>query len=538
LVVYVQGKLSSSNAIIRSAFSRIEDSNRRLSEAEKRLSTAFQNVAVGIVICDSEGKISLFNLKSSEIFGFKEYEALGANISMFLDVKFDEIKELYDQIHDKSDIERASDSSLEYVGTRKDGTNVPVNVGVEEVNLGVENQYIVSIVDLTEQKKLAAQLRQSQKMEAIGQLVGGIAHDFNNLLGIIKGNLDLMKRQIPVENKLGERLSRALTATDRGAALTARLLSFSRQKADTIEAVDVHEIIHDLADLLQKSITNRVEIRLTSNESDCWAFADRGELEDAITNICLNARDAMPDGGEIAISTRILFITEYQSLDLKDLKAGRYVEISISDNGCGIPPEIIDKIFDPFFSTKEPGKGTGLGLSMVYGFAKRSGGAIKCTSQKGDGTTFRIYLPSAAGAAKSGVTNARQVPLGEFRGGQGTVLVVDDEEDILEIAKESLIEAGYDVLTAGNGVDALEVLDQRSSEVSIVLSDVIMPGGISGHELSERITQAYPHIKVCLASGYAGNPDSGVIGNDRIPLLKKPYSNVELTDFIFGVLDD
>ena len=514
-----------------------ENLQQNLKDAEARLQSAFQNVTVGIVVADARGKIILCNAKILEFFGYSEDELVGRNVSVLANGRDAERHDQYLEAFASTGVAKIIGSGREVVGRHKDGREFPVSLGIAEMSLDGEVQYIASLVDLTEQKALSQQLRQSQKMEAIGQLVGGIAHDFNNLLGIIMGNLDLMQRQVDPESRLSRQLEKALGATERAANLTARLLGFSRQTPTSREPVDVQETIANLIELLQKSVTEQVKITLAPTSCSCFASADKGDLEDAVTNLCINARDAMPGGGSIYIETRRVAISEQDHHLFKDLVTGDYVEISVTDDGQGIPVEIIDHIFDPFFSTKEKGKGTGLGLSMVYGFAKRSGGAVSCYSEEGIGTTFKIYLPCVEAAAIMPAGPSDRAMLEEPVRGEGAILVVDDEPDIQDIAENILTGAGYTVLRANTGKEAMDVLAERAPEISLVVSDVIMPGGVSGHDLADKVAQSYPSIKVCLASGFTGSLPSHQVGNEAVPLLKKPYSNVELTKFVAMVLN-
>lgn len=514
-----------------------ENLQQNLKDAEARLQSAFQNVTVGIVVADARGKIILCNAKILEFFGYSEDELVGRNVSVLANGRDAERHDQYLEAFASTGVAKIIGSGREVVGRHKDGREFPVSLGIAEMSLDGEVQYIASLVDLTEQKALSQQLRQSQKMEAIGQLVGGIAHDFNNLLGIIMGNLDLMQRQVDPESRLSRQLEKALGATERAANLTARLLGFSRQTPTSREPVDVQETIANLIELLQKSVTEQVKITLAPTSCSCFASADKGDLEDAVTNLCINARDAMPGGGSIYIETRRVAISEQDHHLFKDLVTGDYVEISVTDDGQGIPVEIIDHIFDPFFSTKEKGKGTGLGLSMVYGFAKRSGGAVSCYSEEGIGTTFKIYLPCVEAAAIMPAGPSDRAMLEEPVRGEGAILVVDDEPDIQDIAENILTGAGYTVLRANTGKEAMDVLAERAPEISLVVSDVIMPGGVSGHDLADKVAQSYPSIKVCLASGFTGSLSSHQVGNEAVPLLKKPYSNVELTKFVAMVLN-
>ena len=392
------------------------------------------------------------------------------------------------------------------------------------------------VVELQAEHELAEQaLRRFQKMEAIGQLTGGIAHDFNNILGIILGNLELLELDLPDDEKIKKRISNITKSAERAAALTNQLLGFARHRITQTEEVDVKHVIHAMESLIARSVTPQVEVEYHMPD-DLWlAEIDQGDFADALLNLLLNARDAMNGSG------RLIIRAVNKTLDSKYCEAnpgaipGDYIELSIRDNGEGMAPDQLEHIFEPFFTTKELGKGTGLGLAMVFGFIRRSKGYIKVSSEKGIGTTFWLYLPRGEKVTQTEEEKVEQKQA--IPHGQETILVVDDEEGLRELAEESLKDLGYRVVGASNGEQALEAL-KKEPQIDLLFSDVVMPG-MNGYELAERVVASSPQLKVLLTSGYTekaiGNTGNGRFDNN---LLSKPYTNTELAQRVRAVLGE
>jgi signal transduction histidine kinase len=378
-------------------------------------------------------------------------------------------------------------------------------------------------------------LRRSQKMEAIGQLTGGIAHDFNNILGAILGNIELLELQTVADEKTKKRFDTIKHSIQRAVDLTKQLLGFSRTEVTGAKVTNINEVIMNMQNLIIRSLTPQVEVKHQLSE-DLWLTEiNPGDFEDAMLNLALNARDAMPDGGKLSIETCNRSLdASYCALN-PGIVPGDYVELAVSDNGLGISLEDQERIFEPFFTTKPPGKGTGLGLAMVFGFVKRSGGNIKIYSEPGIGSTFRLYLPRAKGTEQpldSGSAQATNMPRGKE-----TILVVDDEISLLQMVEETLRAQGYTVLTATNGKQALEIL-AAEPVIDMLFSDVVMPGGINGYELAEQAVASRPQLKVLLTSGYT---EMAVARNGQArfnaTLLNKPYTLMNLTQRVRQMLD-
>jgi CheY-like chemotaxis protein len=386
---------------------------------------------------------------------------------------------------------------------------------------------------VTAQRDAESRLHQVQKMDAVGQLTGGIAHDFNNLLTVIIGALDLDAERIPVE--LRPSLKQALRAAERGAALTHRLLAFSRQQTLMAQKVDFNRLIQGMDELLRRALGEHVDVELKL-APDLWpALADGGQVENSLLNLAINARDAMPEGGKLAIETANVHLDEDYAGSNSEVTPGDYVMMAVTDTGTGMAPEVLVHAFEPFFTTKEVGKGTGLGLSMIYGFAKQSGGHLKIYSEIGHGTTVRLYLPRLANVGETaGVVPVAAAP---GKGGGETILVVEDNPDVRRLVLRQLSDLGYAVIEAANGPQAMKILNDGVA-IDLLFTDVVMPGGMTGRQLAEAAKASRPGLKTLFTSGYTedsvlrlGKLDPGV------RLLSKPYRKHELATRIREALD-
>jgi signal transduction histidine kinase len=376
------------------------------------------------------------------------------------------------------------------------------------------------------------QLRQAQKMEAIGQLTGGVAHDFNNLLGVIIGNLDLLRSLRPDDGELGELTDDALNAALGGAELTRRLLAFARRQPLQPQRVDLTALVGGTVKLLRRVLGDNIEVSLELAKDTGPVMADPAQLEAALTNLATNARDAMPAGGKLMIATAKTHLDAAYAALRPDVEAGDYAMVEVTDTGEGMAPEVIERIFEPFYTTKGRDRGTGLGLSMVFGFLKQSGGHVAVYSEVGVGTTFRLYLPSLTGAAASA---APAQPMGPIQGRGETVLVVEDNDALRRIALRELRALGYQVSEAASGVAALARLE--SEPVDLLFSDVVMPGGIDGVELARAAMARWPGLHVVLTSGFPQTKLEDVFQPTGFRLLTKPYRRADLARVLRELLD-
>jgi PAS domain S-box-containing protein len=378
--------------------------------------------------------------------------------------------------------------------------------------------------DITDLRKAEEALRQSQKMEAVGQLTGGLAHDFNNLLAGISGCLELMEARIQQGrvHDLERYLSAAQGASKRAAALTHRLLAFSRRQTLAPEPTNVDRLVSGMQELIQRTVGPAFVIEVVGASGLWAALVDQSQLENALLNLCINARDAMPDGGRITIETANKWLDE-QAARKQGIPAGQYLSLCVSDTGVGMPPEIITRVFEPFFTTKPIGEGTGLGLSMVYGFAQQSGGQVRIHSQVGQGTTVCIYLPRHYGEVMQQTACETIEALPTLNQGE-TVLVVDDEPTVRMLITDILDDLGYLAIEAGDSAAGLKIL-QSDVRIDLLVTDIGLPGGMNGRQLAAVGRVKHPDLKVLFITGYAEN---AVLSHDQLPpgmtLLTKPFA--------------
>jgi nitrogen-specific signal transduction histidine kinase/CheY-like chemotaxis protein len=388
---------------------------------------------------------------------------------------------------------------------------------------------------VTEKIALQGQLLQAQKMEAVGQLTGGVAHDFNNLLSIILGNLEFLEERVRYDEPLRKFATIAQHAANRGADLTRRLLAFSRRQVLEPVNVDMNAAVSGLAGMITRTLGEHIEVQTVLALGLWETRIDPAQLESTLLNLCVNARDAMPDGGKLTIETANFVLDSGYAMQFPDVKSGDYVLLTVSDRGTGMSREIVERAFEPFFTTKERDKGTGLGLSMVYGFVKQSGGHITISSELGRGTSVKLYFPRADSAS------TRREPAAAVMSepkGTETILVVEDEPDVRRTVVGMLRGLGYRVLVAENGPTALKILENAAIDVDLLFTDLIMSGGMNGLELAEKVQVLRPGLHVLYTSGYA---DGAVRGKENIlrdkQLIAKPYVRQVLAERVRQSLD-
>jgi signal transduction histidine kinase/DNA-binding response OmpR family regulator len=411
-------------------------------------------------------------------------------------------------------------------------------IGERSVEIGAhpteDGGFLLSSIDVTRRVQAEQVAAQAHKMEAIGQLTGGIAHDFNNLLQIIRSNLDLLAPRVAADPKAARRVENAISGTERGAQLTRQLLAFARRQPLEPKAVNLGQIVRDMADLLRRTLGERIEIEPVIADGLWNTLADPIQIENAVLNLALNARDAMPEGGKLEIELANAEIDSARAAEHPDLAAGAYVVLTVTDTGTGMTPEVAARVFEPFFTTKADGKGTGLGLAQVYGFVKQSGGFIQISSDVGRGTSVNIYLPRSLRAPE----RSPLAPRSSAEHGHELILVVEDEADVRAGATDILDGLGYRVIEAGDADAALETLSKNPG-VDLLFTDVVMPGSITAVELARRAQELRPEIAVLFTSGYTENAlfrdhhlDPGV------QLLSKPYRRDDLARKVRAVLDE
>ena len=399
------------------------------------------------------------------------------------------------------------------------------------------NQVVHAYVEeITNRLSLEAQLRQSQKMESVGQLAAGVAHDFNNMLTIIQGHAGLLLTKSAEAPELLESTQAIYFASERAAALTRQLLMFSRKNVMQPRPLDLREVVSHLGKMLQRLLGETVTLKFTPPPELPLVEADVGMLEQVIMNLAVNARDAMPKGGSLTVTTTQVQINQAYVQSHPDARAGKYVCLEVSDTGCGMDQATMARIFEPFFTTKEVGKGTGLGLATVYGIVKQHEGWIQVASEPGKGSKFSVFFPASTkpAEAKAAVTP----PSGALSGGRETILVVEDEPVLRDLAHVILEECGYQILEAGSGREALDVWEQHKDNIDLVLTDMVMPEGVSGMDLAQQLLVTRPDLKVIFASGYSMDDlDTAFIRNGQAVFLQKPYTHVTLAKAVRDCLD-
>jgi signal transduction histidine kinase/ActR/RegA family two-component response regulator len=423
----------------------------------------------------------------------------------------------------------------EFTNRRKDGSLFEEKATISPIKN--EHGEVVSYVavkrEVTAEVALQKQLLQAQKMEAIGTLAGGIAHDFNNLLMVILGYADLLLQRKQPHEPDREKLQAMRRAARDGADLVNRILTFSKRVESNVRPIDLNEEIRRIEKLMMRVLPKMIGIQIVLSEDLKIINADPSQIEQIILNLSVNAHHAMPEGGRLVIETSNVKLGEdYCQLHL-DAKPGDYVLLSVSDTGTGIEPELLDRIFEPFFTTKQDNQGTGLGLSMVHGVVAQHGGHIRCYSEPGVGTTFRIYFPLASSQLEGDVALTHEMPAV----GTETILLVDDDIRIRDLAAEMLMLSGYDVVSASNGQEALGIYRKRKEEIALVILDLVMPG-MSGTQCLKELLKIDPKVRVLISSGYSANgPGKEITSAGARGFITKPYDMKEMRRAIRGIID-
>ena len=507
---------------------------RRNEEAHARLATVVEQATDAIVITNTEGAIVYANPAFERASGYTCAEVVGQNPRVLKSGK--QGPEFYREMWEV--LGRGETWRGHFINRHKNGRLYEEEATISPVrdHGGRVVSYVAVKRDVTREVQLETQLRQSQKMEAIGQLAGGVAHDFNNILSSMLMQTDLIDLVEGLPDDVREGLKQIRADTKRAADLTRQLLLFGRRQVMQRHTLDLNDVVMNIARMLQRVIGEDVKLQLNVAPGPLMANADRGMLEQVLVNLVVNARDAMRNGGRLTVDTFAASVDEETARMNPDAAPGAYVCISVADTGGGIPADVMPRIFEPFFTTKEAGKGTGLGLATVFGIVKQHGGWIRVDNRQGEGVTFQVYLPAVAvpvGDAATAGAAARP------RGGTETILMVEDEPSVRMLTRSILQKQGYTVLEACDGVEALKVWGDRGSGVALLLTDLVMPGGMSGKDLARQLQERQPGLRVVFASGY-----STEFGGREIRLLdgesfiQKPYSVETLLSVVRRSLDE
>jgi PAS domain S-box-containing protein len=511
----------------------------KLEDTERRFRILVEGVTdYAIFMLDPTGVVTNWNPGAQRIKGYSREEIVGQHFSRFYT---EEDRETLLPQRALETATRTGKFEMEGWRVRKDGTRFWASVVINAIrdDKGQVIGFAKVTRDLTERRAAEERLRQSQKMEGIGQLTGGVAHDFNNLLTVIIGNLEALQRHLDDSDQDQDRLRRsaenAMRGARRAATLTHRLLAFSRQQPLEPRSVDVGRLVSGMSDLLRRSLGENITVETVLAGGLWHALADSNQLEVAIVNLAVNSRDAMPNGGKLTIETENVYLDERYASDQAEVVPGQYVMLAISDNGVGMSAEVKAKAFDPFFTTKDIGQGTGLGLSQVYGFVKQSGGHVKIYSEMGAGTTVKIYLPRHHAARNEHEQEASRTPPRGTR--HEIILVVEDDSDVRSYTTESLREIGYEVLEAPDAQAALDLLEQHP-EISVLFTDIGLPRGMNGRRLAEEARQRCAGLKVLFTTGYARN---AIVHDGRldpgVELLPKPFTQAALAEKLRDIID-
>jgi two-component system, cell cycle sensor histidine kinase and response regulator CckA len=513
-IVETNGKPYGCQAVIEDMTGR-----NKAEEVQRRLATAIEQAAEVVIILDEEGIIQYVNPAMEAVSGYNREEAIGFGAGILKSDEHDQA--FYDDLWDT--LRRGEIWTGHLINRKKDGSLYHVDSTISPVRdrSGRVRNYVAVQRDISREVKLQEQLFQAQKLEAVGTLAGGIAHDFNNILQVILGYSELILDADRLDQMSREDLVKVREAAKNGADLVQRILTFSRKTDIKPQPTNLNLRIEQLRKMLFRTMPKMIRIELKLGENLATINADPIQMEQILMNLAVNARDAMPEGGRLVIQTENAILDEEWSSTHLEAKPGHYVLLTVSDTGSGMSKETQAHIFDPFFTTKRPGEGTGLGLAMVYGIVKQHDGFISCYSEPSKGTVFRLYFPSLA--YDEATWEIVQVPTP--KGGSETILLVDDEESIRDLGSRILTGAGYEVVTASNGMEALEIYKRRAQQVAVVILDLIMPE-MGGKQCLENLTGINPNIKVVIATGYSPDGLAGVTAATGVKgFINKPFDN-------------
>lgn len=506
----------------------LEGQNTQLEQSRERLRITLHSIADGVVVTDSNGIISAMNPVAEQLSGWKASEAIGQHHELVLQFIYpDNKKTAPSQIHDVLSSQQAQTADRDISLVSKDGSTIEISdsaAPIKEEETGETTGVVLVIRDVTEHNKIEEERRQNQKLHALGQLTGGIAHDVNNMLCGISSAADLLEKIVADDPKAMQCVSLIKNASERTSDLTGKLLAFSRKGKVITKLVDIHTIIADTIGLLERSIDKRITITTDCSAESHTVNGDPSQIQNGLLNLFINARDAMPNGGDLRVETTLAsFDATYCKVD-PDFQPGKYIQISIQDSGHGIPKEIQANIFEPFYTTKEIGKGTGLGLASVYGMIREHHGVIRFYSEPGKGTAFHIYLPLSNEEMTPNADESRQITVQ----GHGTILLVDDEVILRQTGSLLLEHMGYKVILAENGAEAVTIYREKHDEIDCIILDIVMPV-MNGKEAFEHLIKINPEAKIVISSGFTRDINMNtMLETGAAGYLMKPFNQLQL----------
>lgn len=527
-------ELTTANAALQAEIIERKRMAKALRESEKRFRALVQHSSDIIVLLDADGTVRYVSPAVERILGYPPDSFVGQNPLEHVHLgDVEATQQVLDAVMQQPGTPILHEFRLRHV----DGSWVHIETVINNLLHDPSVQsLVVNARDVTERERLIAQFLQAQKMEAVGRLAGGVAHDFNNLLTVIQISAQLVMRQLRPEDPLWEHVQQIKKAGERASRLTRQLLSFSRKEVVEPRVVQINRVVKDLSRMLHRIIGEDIELTITLADTLWPVKIDPSQIEQVIVNLAVNARDAMPKGGRLSLKTANIVLDEADTVHRPEVQSGEYVMLSISDTGVGIDDKIKAHLFEPFFTTKDSGQGTGLGLSTVYGIVKQNRGDIQFASQVGQGTTFTIYLPRATKKETPSQVHLQNAPGSTLRGSE-TILVVEDEASVRELAVHILKTHGYQVLAAQNGPEALQISSEYDNPIHLLLTDVVMPE-MNGKELVERLQRQQPQLQVLYMSGYS---DDVIAHHDvfekGVVFLSKPFTLEALTQKVRDVLE-
>lgn len=510
----------------------VQSGNKTFGVSEERLADLFENAPIGIYL-STERRLLRANRELTRMFGYASEAEAVASVP-------DASEFFVDPAQRRRIVERAKNSPSyiveEVLYRRKNGSAFIANLRMRAVcdASGAVTVLEGFVEDITERKRLEQEIRQAQKMEVIGQLAGGVAHDFNNILAATLMHLGLLLRGPEMSSGVRNTLREIEDEIMRAANLTRQLLLFSRRQRVQFRPVHINALINDFLKMLRRVLGENIELNFEQGASLPMVKVDSGMIEQVIMNLCVNARDAMPKGGKLKLTTGLRNRTCDDASVQPEARTGRFVYLSVSDTGCGMNQEVLKHLFEPFFTTKEVGKGTGLGLATVFGIVKQHAGWVDVESVIGKGSCFRIYLPVLLEAADHTASKSDSEQVG---GGSETILLVEDEVSVRRMSALCLRKLGYGVLVASNGAEALKLWEQHRETIELLLTDVVMPGSMSGLDLAERLKSEKENLQVILCSGYTGEMDQDRLNQQQAAFLDKPYNPATLARIVRSSLD-